>query len=1592
MSLHSLIHSLIRQIHFSFVHHRLRVIIIGLVTLAACSLGLAGIANIRMPQGSLPVTTVSAASYEATAIAPDSIVAAFGTNLATQTAVASTVPLPTSLGGTTVEVNGQQAQLFFVSPGQVNFIIPSGISPGSANIVVRAGNNITSNGTAQISQAGAALFSANADGQGVPAALLLRVKSNGQQIYESVSQLNQSTGRLVTKPIDLGPEGEHVFLVLFLSGIRKAPDPNNDGNVRENVRVILGGGEITPDYAGSQGGFVGLDQINVEIPRGLIGRGKVNLGVTVTGFGSSNLGEIEIAGAPGSSPPVVTGFGSANVLAGQTLAINGSGFSANMSDNTVRIGGTEATLNSASSTQLSVTVPFGVETGAVSVRTPQGEGSSASALPVRTSVSGFIEDTSRQPMSGVTVKLLGAGSITTTTNSEGLFILPDAPAGAALVEIDGTTVTSPPYPKVILKMSIAANRDNQFSQPVAMQQATGPGLPVGTGGGSTEGDSEGTQATSEVNGSIQAGGVTLDVPPGSAVFPDGSTGGTIFLTIIENSRTPVGLPAGFFSTSIAQITPFGVTLNPGGKLTFPNPDNLPAGTKAKLFRFDQTSNSPSVGQFIEAGEAIVSPDGQRIETVAGAVTRTGIYFVSVQLPTTTVIGRVLESGGTAPVRRVLVRARGREAFTDGNGGFILRNVPVRPGESISVEASFLRASGRIERKQSNSVPAVPGGITIITPAIELPSATINRPPAILAPFNLTVNEGELTDARFVAADPDRDQSVNVTVAGAGFASVIKGIGDFYTLRLTPGFSDAGSYNLMLTVTDSLGLSTTRNISLTIKDVNRQPSLTSPGNKTVAENSPLSFTLSGNDPDTGQTLTYSMTNAPAGATLDSSTGVFSYTPPFTVASQSQPSVVFNVTFTVTDSGTPARSASQTIGITVTNVNRAPTATPQGVTLNEDTPTNITLMASDLDGDALTWTIVNKPLHGTLTGTAPNVTYTPALNYFGSDSFSFRVSDGLLNSNEPLVSLTINSVNDPPVLTVPGAQVVNEGQSLRFTVSATDVENNQITLTATGVPSGATFDTAAGIFSWTPGFTDAGTYTVSFKATDNGSPAASDTKSVTITVNDFLHDLATDPENFAVFGSDGDASGDNGDFTGASVATGDLNGDGIPDLVIGAPFANGSGIDNGRVYVIFGKLSNGLLDLQKQSPDVTLIGQNANDHLGVSVAIGDLNGDGLNDLIVGAPGADALDALGRPKADCGKAYAVFGKLTAGTSTIDKVAGLTIIGNNGNDQLGSGVAVGRVTQKSGPADLIVGAPLYDAPGAAAPLTDAGRVYLFAGGAGLTGTIDVATNPATFTITGQIPFGQIGSQLATGDVNGDGLAEIAIGEPLFDSQSQRGALYMVYGAATLSGNRSFGGSSSDLSVIGRDPGDRLGTAVAIGDVNGDGRGDLIIGAPGSDGFGNSNFAAGEVNVLLGSDRLVGTLDLAKDPVDLVIYGAPNNGDGALGLGSSIAIGDFTGDGIADLMIGSPGAGPRFECGAIYLIPGAKSVSVSLIDLSKTNAPLTIFGADNGDRIGESGMVIGELNASSPADLVIGIPKGDSISNLRNRAGEVRILFGRPR
>ncbi len=220
------------------------------------------------------VASVSAASFGAT-LAPDSIVAAFGQNMSANIVVADTLPLPTTLDGTQVLVNNVPAPLFFVSPGQVNYLVPgTTMTPGMATVSVQRSGSEVGKGTMPIEAVAPGLFSANASGQGVAAALVLRVK-DGLQTFEPVSQFNQGSSMFEAIEIDLGGETEQVYLIVFGTGFRGRSS-------LMNVPVTLGGESLPVLFVGPSPDFVGLDQANLgPIPRTLAGIKGAQLLMTV---------------------------------------------------------------------------------------------------------------------------------------------------------------------------------------------------------------------------------------------------------------------------------------------------------------------------------------------------------------------------------------------------------------------------------------------------------------------------------------------------------------------------------------------------------------------------------------------------------------------------------------------------------------------------------------------------------------------------------------------------------------------------------------------------------------------------------------------------------------------------------------------------------------------------------------------------------------------------------------------------------------------------------------------------------------------------------------------------------------------------------------------------------------------------------------------------------------------------------------------------------------------------------------------------------------------------------------------------------------
>jgi len=235
--------------------------------------------------------SVSAASFKGDKLAPESIVAGFGINLANGTAAGTDtnpnmpgVQLPTTLAGAKVVVRDsagteRPAPLFFASARQINYEMPPGAAIGPAVVEVTNGFCPVckiSVGETQIAQVAPGNFTATSDGLGIAAAVILRVKPGDVQNFESMVRFDNAQGKFVTVPVDLDPSTDKIFLILFGTGFRFF-------TMQSSVSVTIGGMPALVSFAGMQGALEGLDQCNILIPQALIKRGDVDVVLTVNG-------------------------------------------------------------------------------------------------------------------------------------------------------------------------------------------------------------------------------------------------------------------------------------------------------------------------------------------------------------------------------------------------------------------------------------------------------------------------------------------------------------------------------------------------------------------------------------------------------------------------------------------------------------------------------------------------------------------------------------------------------------------------------------------------------------------------------------------------------------------------------------------------------------------------------------------------------------------------------------------------------------------------------------------------------------------------------------------------------------------------------------------------------------------------------------------------------------------------------------------------------------------------------------------------------------------------------------------------------------
>ena len=426
-------------------------------------------------------------------------------------------------------------------------------------------------------------------------------------------------------------------------------------------------------------------------------------------------------------------------------------------------------------------------------------------------------------------------------------------------------------------------------------------------------------------------------------------------------------------------------------------------------------------------------------------------------------------------------------------------------------------------------------------------------------------------------------------------------------------------------------------------------------------------------------------------------------------------------------------------------------------------------------------------------------------------------------------------------------------------------------------------------------------------------------------------------------------DGADYAGRGVAgVGDVDGDGRGDILIGAHGSDHGGSDAGVAYLILGSSLGSSDPVSLVDADMAFVGESADDFAGWSVAgAGDVDGDGADDLLIGAYGNDDGGS------GAGAVYLLFGGELGSEPTRDlSEADHIFIGEAASDYAGRCVAGAGDVDDDGYDDFLIGAW-----GSDHAQSNAGSAYLLRGGP--QGFSDTDLSSADVLLTGEEGSDYAGWSVAgAGDVDGDGTADLLIGAHLNDDGgSNAGKAYLVLGSGLTSEELDL--ADADHAFVGEESEDRAGWALSgAGDVDGDGYGDVLIGAHLNDDGGRN---AGKAYLVLGSELNGDSLDLAE--ADHRFIGEAEYDDAGFSVAGA---GDVDGDGRGDLLIGADGNDEGADgAGKSYLIIGSSLGTTSTLDLSE--ADYNFVGENEADATGESLAGAGDVNGDGRDDLLIG-------------------------
>lgn len=398
----------------------------------------------------------------------------------------------------------------------------------------------------------------------------------------------------------------------------------------------------------------------------------------------------------------------------------------------------------------------------------------------------------------------------------------------------------------------------------------------------------------------------------------------------------------------------------------------------------------------------------------------------------------------------------------------------------------------------------------------LPAAP-NQPPILVPIGDQLVSEDGLLELLIVAQDPEGGPVVfeaSDLPAGALFQGNGDATADFVWM---PDFDQEGTYPVLFKASDSGSppAVAAETVNITVGNVNRPPVLDPIGNQSVAEGARLTLVLSAGDPDRDSVL-FGAADLPAAAELldlGNGSAEFSWlTAPGDVGN-------FAVTFSVTDTGVPMQSDSETLVITVGEANRPPQLAPignqQGFVL---VPLEVPVVASDPDGDGLLLSIDGLPDGADWIDAgdgSATLRWTPGADQSGNYTLICTVADDGVpaESDNETFTISVGEVNRPP--TIDPIVLIEEGPALVIPLTAHDPDGNTLRITATGVPEGASFvdnRDGTGDFRWVPAADVAGDFPLVFTVSDDGTPVESASAATTISIADVSAQAATSSSEY------------------------------------------------------------------------------------------------------------------------------------------------------------------------------------------------------------------------------------------------------------------------------------------------------------------------------------------------------------------------------------------------------------------------------------------------------------------------------------------------